>query len=173
MGRQNRRNKKQQESLERFRERNKAIIQNIDSVLLRYHSQLEEVQDLIKFNESTAAFETISTLPLHISNPIEDSIRYRYIICVELYKVVSTAVRDIYFHGSYSKMNDGLFHNKQIKNYIQSSLDKRNSLAHIFVTSYLDMHELDFDAMKVNLNGLKAALEVCVAFVRSQHLNAQ
>lgn len=170
MNRRRVRSDQEEEALQRIRETNEAIIRDVEYILPRYSSQFEEVKDIIKFNSSTDAFfNVISQIPLHISNPLEDSIRYRYIICVEFFKVVSRAVKDTFFQGSYSEMNRYLLQDEPIKNYIFSSLDKRNTLAHIFVSSYLDTNELDFDAMINNLNGLKSILEVYVAFVRVQN----
>ncbi|MFB7815035.1 hypothetical protein ACFC0X_12670 [Paenibacillus chitinolyticus] len=170
MSRRRSRNAQSAEALQRIRETNEAIIQNIDSILPRYNSQFEEVQDIIEFNVSIdASLNVIPQIPLKIPNPLEDSIRYRYIICVEFFKAVARAVRDSFFQGSYSEMNRLLLQDKPIKDYISTSLDKRNTLAHIFVSNYLDTNELDFDVMINNLEGLKSILEVYVVFVRVQN----
>lgn len=157
------------EKARRIRERNEFFIKHIDSVLPRYDSQVGEVQRIIKYYQSTNSgnINDVLRLPLSIPNPVEDSIHY--IVCVEYYKVIALAIRDTFFNKNYHKMNEALLGDSQVKEYIDSSLDGRNTLAHIYISDYLDIDELDFDAMLRNLKGLHVILKVFVSYVRAQN----
>jgi hypothetical protein len=85
-----------------------------------YFNHYEYIIDLIKFKKSGKQFEEfLTTVPLHLPDLIEDSIRYRYVCCVELFKSVSNNICDDYFNGSYSKMN------KYFKNKLKKEIDAK------------------------------------------------
>ncbi|MFP3360752.1 hypothetical protein R0K17_25915, partial [Planococcus sp. SIMBA_143] len=70
------------------------------SFVNQYFSLYETIYDLIEFQKSGKKYDAfLNTVPLVLPDFIEDSIRYRYICCVELFKKISEEIKQNFFNN--------------------------------------------------------------------------
>jgi hypothetical protein len=147
-------------------------VENIEEMVTRFRNRVDEIIKIIEFSRTpTYLHEINSKLPLHIPNVLEDSIRFRYISAVELFKKISNSIAEVYFNNNIKEMNKTILEDTPIKRYIGKPFDLRNLFAHTWDDYYLDMFEVDIKKIEGNLNTLIKILEVYKAYISSTSKN--
>ncbi|PEF62033.1 hypothetical protein COJ93_11670 [Bacillus anthracis] len=143
------------------------------SIKERFHTSIETIIEMFKELESENYQTYLSSSPLLINSPLEDAIRYRYIILVELFKRFSRAINYTYFRFSnniknedkYCKMNIFLLKDDDTVKVINDILEDRNNLAHIWIEDVLDFNDNDFLEKAQNAVMLFEVLEKYIEFI--------
>jgi hypothetical protein len=165
------------EQIEQEKQIHKFMLQDIEWILPRFSNKINDLIKVIDYNESDDfRLEIYPKLTSGIDNPLEDVIRYRYIVAIEYFRVISSAIRNKYFSYSYNKMNKEILDNKIARKHlkgfsdydIQTVLDTRNYLAHNFMDSTIFINEMTNKNMINNLEFLKKVLELYVTWVKSK-----
>jgi len=138
--------------------------ENPDYIMEIFNMQLDEIQQIIDYHSKLKnRMELYQILPLIISDPFYECIRYRYIVAVEFFKAISKYINETYDFYDYKKMNKNIMGNDKD---IKKLLGLRNLFAHINSLYFLEFDELDIKEIKDNLEKLKIILKYYVEFIR-------
>ncbi|HDX9638957.1 TPA: hypothetical protein ACGXMH_001365 [Bacillus mobilis] len=142
------------------------------SFVNQYFSLYETIYDLIEFQKSGKKYDAfLNTVPLVLPDFIEDSIRYRYICCVELFKKISEEIKQNFFNNSFKEMNKyfkNIFQDKFKIGKIVEIKSLRNRIAHTFDNLFTDIIELDRSEIIENINFMGLYLIAYTEFLHSK-----
>lgn len=144
-----------------------------ESVKSRFYLSVETIFKMVKELESKNYQWYILEMPLEINSPMEDAIRYKYIVLIELFKRFARAISYTYFRyerntsseEKYYKMNLYILKDKDVVENIGEILDDRNNLAHIFIDGILDFTDNNFLERVKKTVILYEVLEIYIEFV--------
>ncbi|GHI01099.1 hypothetical protein [Neobacillus kokaensis] len=100
--------------------------------------------------------------PFSITNPFEKAIRYDLIKSIECFKKISaTAKRGINPRGNYEELNYELLNEEQIE-IISLIFDKRNGLAHKFLSMEFEIIEDEMEEISYYLWGMGEMINIYI-----------
>lgn len=144
------------------------------SIKSRFYLSAETIYLMVKELDSKGYQKyALDDMPFEINSPMEDAIRYKFIVLIELFKRFAKAISYTYFrygHNTtskekYHKMNMHLLKDEDQVEEIEEILDDRNDLAHVFVDEILDFTDNNFFEKAKKSVILYDALEKYVEFV--------
>lgn len=150
---------------------NKELLELRTKILERFEVDISVIKKMILEMESERYRDYRSSLDYLINCPFEDAIRYRFIMAVETFKRFSRALSmtcfkydNIPVKEKYDLMN-GYFFSEEVAEEINSIINNRNVIAHVWVEEYLFAVDLS-PAEKLDvLRKLFTTLKIYVAFV--------
>ncbi|WP_214761761.1 hypothetical protein [Exiguobacterium sp. s129] len=163
--------------MKRVIQESKEVIKMRDSIENEFKQSVYVLSKMVDELNSENYQLYCESLSFSINSPMEDAIRYKYIVLVELFKKFSQAMSHEYFiykQGTksaekYHLMNMYILKEKDIVIELEKIIDERNDLAHIYYNNFIELTDLDFEKRVKQAKFLSKVLKKYIKLTKKEN----